>query len=168
MIIKHTNYSEGIHYIDFDETAEEVGLGEPFLGDVKLRVKMDKSRTQIVLDCDLDTEAKLMCDRCNEEFVADLNKKFKLVYLFDAQSVNSETPDLYYISPETDKINLDPDVRDYAILSIPMKNLCSENCKGLCPHCGTNLNIGVCECGKDEINPLWAPLQKLKNNSRNK
>ncbi|MGE5683160.1 MAG: YceD family protein [Bacillota bacterium] len=168
MIIKHTNYTEGIHNIEFIESAESIGLTKPFLGDVKLNVRMDKSRTQIVLDCDLNIKAELVCDRCNEDFIAELNRKFKLIYLFEEQPESSDTPDLYYLSPETDKIKLDSDVKDYAVLSIPMKNLCKEDCKGLCSHCGTNLNNEVCECGKDEINPVWAPLLKLKSNSKNK
>ncbi|MGE5411226.1 MAG: YceD family protein [Clostridiales bacterium] len=168
MIIKFTNYADSIHYLDFDETAESVGLGKPFLGEVKLKVRMDKSHSQIVLDCDLDTEAELVCDRCNDEFVAKLNRKFKLIYLFGEKPEESDTPDLYYLSLENDKIKLNGDVADYAVLSIPMKNLCKENCKGLCPHCGANLNRSDCECAKEDVNPVWAPLLKLKNNSKNK
>lgn len=168
MIIKFTNYTDSIHYLDFEETAEAVGLGKPFLGEVKLKVRMDKSHSQIVLDCDLDTEAELVCDRCNDEFVAKLNRKFKLIYLFGEKPEQSDTPDLYYLSLENDKIKLNGDVADYAVLSIPMKNLCKENCKGLCPHCGANLNRSNCECVTEDVNPVWAPLLKLKNNSKNK
>ncbi|MGE5500046.1 MAG: YceD family protein [Syntrophothermus sp.] len=162
MIIKYTNFADGIHDIDFEESAEKIGLDEPFQGDVKLKVRMDKSHSQIVLNCDMEVQADLLCDRCSEEYLATLNKKFKLIYMFGQEPEGDDTPDLYYINTETDKIVLDEDVKDYAILSIPMKNLCSEDCKGLCPHCGADLNKGNCSCVSETINPVWASLQKLK------
>jgi uncharacterized protein len=70
--------------------------------------------------------------------------------------------DVVYLHPETDTINLTDDIRDYALLAIPMKSLCSENCKGLCPNCGANLNDGPCKCKEEKIDPRWEPLLKLK------
>jgi uncharacterized protein len=43
-----------------------------------------------------------------------------------------------------------------------MKKLCSEDCKGLCPSCGKNLNDGPCNCAEEIIDPRWELLQKLK------
>jgi len=48
------------------------------------------------------------------------------------------------------------------MLSVPMKPLCREECKGICSSCGTDLNAGPCECKKQEVDPRLAPLQKLK------
>ena len=69
---------------------------------------------------------------------------------------------MIYLHPETDKIDLAKDIRDYAILAVPMKKLCSEDCKGLCPKCGKNLNDGTCDCHEEKMDPRWEPLQKLK------
>jgi len=63
---------------------------------------------------------------------------------------------------DTDKIDLDEYIRDYAVLAVPMKNLCSEDCKGLCPKCGKNLNEGTCNCSEENIDPRWESIQKLK------
>ena len=52
-------------------------------------------------------------------------------------------------------------IRQYAVLGIPMKPLCSDQCAGLCPTCGQNLNQGPCECPKAEIDPRWSELLKL-------
>ncbi|MEI7811955.1 MAG: DUF177 domain-containing protein [Ignavibacteria bacterium] len=163
MIIKYTNFTDGLHDLDLDERAEKLGLAKPFNGEVKLKVRMDKSHSQIVLNCDLDSKADLICDRCGEEFSAELNNKFRLVYLFGQDPGNDSSTDLYYIEPEIDKIKLDEDVKDYAVLSMPMKNLCREDCKGICPDCGKNLNNYECNCIKDDFNPQWAALLKLKN-----
>ena len=87
-----------------------------------------------------------------------------MVYLFQSNfsEPEDEKEDIVYLHPDTDKIELDSDVRDFAILAVPMKRLCSENCKGLCPRCGENLNDGSCNCDEKIIDPRWESLQKLK------
>lgn len=162
MIIKLSNFSDGIHQLVFDEPVATIGLNEPFIGNVHLDVKMDKSHSQVVLNGLLKLEARLVCDRCGEEYTTDLVNDFQVTYLFNKQPGEAEVLNLYYISPDTDKIDLINDVIDFAQLAIPMKNLCSEDCKGLCPKCGTNLNIGECKCAPDESESIWAPLKKLK------
>ena len=59
--------------------------------------------------------------------------------------------------------NLDPLVTEDIFLSLPTKILCSEDCKGLCPKCGVNLNLGKCSC-KKEIDPRLAALKELLDN----
>jgi len=63
----------------------------------------------------------------------------------------------------TDKIDTTNDVREFALLSVPMKKLCKENCKGLCPKCGSDLNKEKCKCITEEIDPRWKPLMNLKD-----
>ncbi|HEX2865959.1 MAG TPA: DUF177 domain-containing protein [Ignavibacteriales bacterium] len=166
MILKYTNYTDGIHDFEFNEDAKTLGLSEPLFGNVNLIVRMDKSHSQIVLNCQMKVNARFDCDRCGEEFTAELKSDFKLVYLFGENPGGSEADNLYYITPDEDKIDLKPDVVEYAQLSIPMKKLCKEDCSGLCPHCGVNLNKETCNCTEEKINPVWAPLLKLKNNSK--
>ena len=64
MIIKYTNYADGIHFIDLSKSAGKLGLDEPFCGTVLLNCKLDKSHSQIVIDCDLILDTQSMCDRC--------------------------------------------------------------------------------------------------------
>ena len=58
MIIKYTNYADGIHYVELSKSAAKLGLEEPFNGKVLLNCKMDKSHSQIVLDCDVMVNGK--------------------------------------------------------------------------------------------------------------
>ena len=46
-------------------------------------------------------------------------------------------------------------------MNLPGRFLCSEDCKGLCPKCGADLNLGDCGCDKEDIDPRWADLQKI-------
>jgi uncharacterized protein len=87
-----------------------------------------------------------------------------MVYLFrvNFDESESEREEVVYIHPGTDKIDLDKDIRDYALLAVPMKQLCSDDCKGLCLKCGKNLNEGLCDCTEEIIDPRWEAIQKLK------
>ena len=63
---------------------------------------------------------------------------------------------------ENDEIDLGALMHEQFVLSLPMKPLCSEGCKGLCPVCGTNLNKGTCDCKPVWEDPRFAALRELK------
>lgn len=169
MIIKYANYSDGVHYLNFNEQASSLGLSEPFCNGVNLDVKMDKSHNQIIINGDLTLKAKFLCDRCADEFETELKNHFIITYLFGRKEDDQENDNLYFLSPDIDKIDLRPDVVDFAVLSVPMKKLCQEDCKGLCSKCGTNLNRETCKCTEeDKVNPIWSTLLKIdsKNSAK--
>jgi uncharacterized protein len=74
----------------------------------------------------------MSCSRCLREFQDKLDKKFTLNFSID----KLET-----------KIDLDPEIRDQIILDYPINPLCRQDCKGLCPKCGIDLNQVQCNCG---------------------
>ncbi len=162
MMIRFVSYPDGVHYIELNKPSKDLGLDKEVTGDVVLKCKMDKSFHQIYLDCKIEANAKMVCDRCNDEFNGLLTNSFKITYLFEKVEEVSDDLNIKYISHEIDRINLSKEVTEYCELSLPMKKLCSEDCKGLCPKCGVNLNEKQCEC-KVEINDsIWEPLKKLK------
>lgn len=150
MIIKFSSFADGVHHLDFQENTEKIGLNQPFFEDLFLSVEMDKSYSQIVINGDLSVKAKYICDRCDEDYVEEVKNHFQITYFFTNQYQKSEDLNLYYISPDKDKIDLTNDVRDFALLAEPMKKLCKTDCKGLCYKCGTNLNYSECQCEKKE------------------
>ena len=167
MIIKYTNYADGIHLIELSKSAGKLGLDEPFCGKVLLNCKMDKSFNQIVLGCDVTLDTQFICDRCAGDVKQDLKIHFQNIYLFGKNQDDVENPDVYYLSADNDKIELTSDVIEYARLAIPLKVLCSDDCKGLCSDCGVNLNDKSCDCDSSESDPRWAPLSKLKDKLNN-
>jgi uncharacterized protein len=164
MIIKYTNFSDGVHEFTLSDSVKKLKLEELFYGDVIVNCKMDKSPHQIVLECNVLLNAKMTCDRCNRELNSEITCRFQLSYLFSKNPIVSDDYNVKYISPEQDKINISDDVYEYAEISIPMKKLCKEDCKGLCLQCGINLNDGKCDCKQEKINDRWEPLQKLWKN----
>lgn len=102
------------------------------------------------------TTLKLICSRCLENFnyvsELDIDEKFSKV-------THDEDNDIIII--HSDKVDLLPIIETNLILSLPMKKLCDEECKGLCSVCGTDLNHSNCNCEKNDIDPRLAKLREL-------
>ncbi len=164
MLIQISNLSDGEYFYTFDKKVEEINLSEPFLGNIIVESQLQKSQRQIILNSKIKANVNYECDRCGIEFEQELTNEYKIVYLFSSNMNDEDQVDLKYISFEADKIDLTPEIRDYAMLAIPMKKLCNNDCKGLCVECGKNLNQGNCNCNKKEIDSRWLPLEKLRKN----
>lgn len=78
----------------------------------------------------------------------------------EAASHDEDDVDVY--SYEGEEVDLEPLLRDQIILAVPFAPLCSEDCKGLCPVCGIDLNTGTCTCERTPIDPRWSALKNLK------
>ncbi len=167
MKIKISNLKDGIHNFSFDEPIKNIGLEKPFIGNVLVDIELNKIHNQIVLNAKLTLNTNFDCDRCNKNFNSILNNEYKMVYLIGTKPEDSESINLTYLSAEADKIVLDNDLRDFALLTIPMKKLCKDDCKGLCPKCGKDLNNGDCGCSYEIIDDRWLPLKELKNKLNN-
>lgn len=114
------------------------------------------------LSCDLKGE----CDRCGKSIQYTVDAEFSEAFTNIAEKVNEEPEDdeakaIHFFSG--DVIDLLPYAEQTVFLSMPMKTLCSEDCKGLCPQCGTNLNENECSCDKSPIDPRFAVLADLLN-----
>jgi len=81
------------------------------------------------------------CVRCLTEFKQELDTEFNELYAFNKNNLTESG----LILPEDGNIDLEPLVRDYLLIEIPISTLCMEDCKGLCTYCGANLNEETCE-----------------------
>lgn len=163
MIIKISNLSNGEHNFVFEDKVNVLDLENPFYGKFKSTLLLNKLHDQIILSVTTDLKVKYECDRCGCEFKSNLKSDYKMVYLMNEAPVETESLNVSYLSREADKIDITNDVREFALLSVPMKKLCKEDCKGLCPKCGIDLNTGKCTCTTEEIDPRWKPLMELKD-----
>lgn len=168
MLIKISNLTEGEHQFGFDEPVDNIELGEPFFGSIKTEVILYKLHNQIILKSHSVVNAAFECDRCSKPFQTELISEYEMVYMSDEFSEESDSINITYLSPDSVSINIQNDVREYSILSIPMKKLCREDCKGLCYRCGGDLNENQCVCTEPEIASRWQKLLDLKKNINNK
>lgn len=97
------------------------------------------------------------CDRCSTEFTREMDMLFEHKL---AQTLVDDGNDDYIETPDF-KLELDDIVISDILLSLPQKNLCKDDCKGLCQTCGKNLNEGDCSCDKREIDPRLEMLKQF-------
>lgn len=95
------------------------------------------------------------CDRCLESFICPVS------FADEYEVSMEETDDFNVVVPVNGIIDLDQVVTENLFLSVPMKKLCKDDCKGLCPTCGANLNKVTCSCTKEEIDPRLEALKDL-------
>ena len=99
-----------------------------------------------------------ICDRCAGSF--DREVTFPIDVVLVTELANEENEDEWVFPLEGDSADLDDIVRTVFVLNLDSKLLCKEECKGLCPKCGKNLNDGPCNCQK-ELDPRFAALKQL-------
>lgn len=97
------------------------------------------------------------CDRCSTDFTREMDMLFEHKL---AQTLVDDGNDDYIETPDF-KLELDDIVISDILLSLPQKNLCKDDCKGLCQICGKNLNEGNCSCDKREIDPRLEMLKQF-------
>lgn len=163
--INISNLSEGIHHRSLETEPAEIGLDSRFEKKVSVSATLEKTSRQLFLQADVRTGGVFNCDRCLEDFRKDVSCAFTIVYVSDGRAAAElEDKDVQIISPGTNLIDIGEDVRQYAILALPQKLLCKEDCAGLCPSCGSNLNRGSCSCVREEMDPRWEELKKFLEN----
>ena len=149
-------FEGGIENIDVDESfdfsAEEYNGVCPFRSDVRLRGKLTNRAGIVSIEAVAEFDFSMPCDRC----AADVDRHL----LVDVRHVLVQ-----HAEDEDDDLIVVPDMMlditsltlEDIYLSLPMKFLCREDCKGICPRCGANLNETSCDC-KKEIDPRLEAL----------
>jgi len=115
----------------------------------------------------VQTTLETPCSRCLEAYSWPVDATFDLRYQPHAENSGEgereiEEDDLTTAFYERDEIDLGQLMREQFYLALPMKPLCRDDCKGLCPVCGANLNRGACGCKTEREDPRLAVLKKLK------
>ena len=137
-------------------------------GDSMVEGKVTLVRTDrgILTEATLHTEVEVTCSRCLSLFDYPLTLSIEEEYFPITDVVSGislslpEEPGCFTID-EHHVLDLTEAIRQYALLAIPMKPLCGQDCAGLCPTCGHNLNQGPCDCLPQEADPRRSKLNKL-------
>ena len=108
-------------------------------------VTIGRTPQGLIVQAEFSAETTLECGRCLNEFEQELNWEFTELFAFNEKSVSES--DL--LLPKDQQIDLQPLIREYALLEIPTKPVCKPNCKGLCAVCGEDLNKR--DCGHKDI-----------------
>ncbi len=129
--------------------------------------RVDRVGMEMRLRGEIATTIVLPCDRCLAEIETPLAIPFDLLYTpaeagsGAAGEIELQEQELDFATFENDEINLDDLVMEQIELNLPSRTLCREDCRGLCPQCGADLNLESCRCSQP-VDPRWAALADLK------
>ena len=142
-------FDEGFYGLKFDKPTHVVGFVKDMAGYIRLELKAT-------------IEYTAECSRC----LTPIKKYHELDFVRTvAERLSCENDDSDdYVLIEDGKLDVDLPLMEEVILDFPTKHLCSDDCKGLCPKCGVNLNEVQCDCPTKEIDPRLAVLKDLFKN----
>jgi uncharacterized protein len=152
------------HFLPPDDP-QTIHFQRPVIVDLQLDKRPDHLRVQ----GSIRAEFGLTCHRCLESYPWRLEQPVD-VFLVQPkkgedqgeEDSGAEEEDLDYEFFDGDEIDVDLLVAGQIFLALPFKALCSEDCKGICPRCGVNLNLEPCRCGGGQVESPFAALQTIK------
>ena len=117
---------------------------------------------------EMSTRVEVACARCLDPVTRDVQRSFDLLYRPQGSdagraeiSVTQAEAEIGYYTG--DGVLLEDILREQLLLEVPIKVVCREECKGLCPHCGQNRNLGSCNCVVQADDPRWDALRGLRD-----
>jgi DUF177 domain-containing protein len=126
---------------------------------LEYRLTAQASNRRIIVTGELSSRIRLLCSRClspiDEHFVIPFEEQFQVMRESDPEP--DEEDDFVPVTGE--RIDLRPFLEEELVVHLPLAPICSEECKGLCPECGTNRNEQACACKTDRIDPRLEALQ---------
>lgn len=155
--------------IDYGEEAEQTG---PLATEGRAEVLHEhRGPKEVVADIRLKGRWKgdfqIPCARCVEPVATPLDGEFDLIFRplgVDAgpqeRSISAVETEIGYY--QKDSLLLEDVLREQVLLSLPVRTLCKEDCKGLCPGCGVNRNSQACTCEEGQTDPRWEALSELR------
>lgn len=136
---------------------------------LEVRATAELVEGQIRIYGNLSTRVDLVCARCLEAVSEEMSKDFDLFYrpmktISREEEVKLKDDDTDVAFFDGEGLFLADVLAEQVNLLIPMKAICRSDCRGLCPHCGANLNSEECRCDSHTPDPRLAPLARVKQN----
>lgn len=142
------------------------GSGGFVLDRVDVDCAIRKMKENVFIEGNIATAAEMPCSRCLESARLSLRSPFHYTFTplpsLTQEDAELSATDLDFAFYEEDVIDLDEAVFEQILLQIPFKPLCAESCRGLCPHCGANLNTTSCDCHDKPFDERLAILKQFK------
>jgi len=111
---------------------------------------------------ELEGEFEAECRRCLTDVAEEVEGEMHLVFAEAGDPDAADDPDMYPIEDRAAELDLRPALREQWLLMAPAFSLCSEDCKGLCPTCGTDRNVSSCDCATHS-DSRWDALRGAKS-----
>jgi DUF177 domain-containing protein len=141
---------------------------EPLLeiSPVKLAGEVSRIEKAFAFDATMDYSGRLECSRCLASYPFENSEDFSLVLRkrpplgSEEIALRGEELDEYFYDDPV--VSVEPIAEERIQMAVPMKPLCREDCRGICPRCGQDLNVTACGCVVENDDPRWEALKVLK------
>ena len=162
MKLRINTLKEGHQTIEMTLATGDLAIVEDcFANPIAASLSIYKGTHEITIKGILNTDLELECDRCLTDYRLNLQVDFQAI-LSQLKKPHAENDEnIIPIKPTTFEVDLTPFARDALLLAIPMKRLCTENCRGFCAGCGADLNHEKCRCKRSVNDDHWRPLKNL-------
>jgi len=134
--------------------------------DLKVEVDLNKFEKTISCRLSIATIAHFMCDRCLMEFDQNFSESLEILFHFAPQDMDTDEENVIHLSQDIKEIDIKPYIEETLIVSIPMKQICKPDCKGICSGCGADLNSEICICPEKSGDSRWDKLLDIKKQNR--
>lgn len=134
------------------------------------RVELVRVPNGVLVRCHASVTLEADCGRCLVPFCYPAEIGFEEIYqqqvdLIAGHRVELEDPDEGFVITLDNTIDIREGVRQYSEMAAEMRPLCRPDCPGLCPVCGSDLNIAPCQCDRTPADPRWAALIALQRSN---
>jgi uncharacterized protein len=139
------------------------GAGFRLVGPLELHLEVQEATHDVVVLGRMEGEAEVACRRCLSAVRVPIDQQLTLLFRSGISLVEAEAEEVYSLPPRATELDLSSALREHLLLAVPEFVECQEDCRGLCPHCGTNLNETTCSCETSQTDERWAALKQLTN-----
>ncbi len=138
-----------------------------FLEPVRAVLHITETDGTLNVTGELRTAVRLSCSRCLKDVVHRIERDFSIFFTKEAGPEEEEREltgeEIEMVHLQGDEIDTDEVLLEQIVLDIPVRPLCTPGCKGLCPKCGKDLNLGRCNCPEEKkVDPRFAKLKDFK------
>ena len=145
------------------DLAETEGAGFRLVAPLKLRLEVQQAAREVIALGHVEGEAEVACRRCLSPVRVPIDQEVTLVFREGVSQVEAEAEEIYPLPERGNELDLNGALREHLLLAVPEFLECQEACKGLCPHCGVNLNETTCSCAQEQTDDRWSALKQLSN-----
>ena len=139
-------------------------LGEDFhfIGTPLINGSIFNNGKSLILKAKVDLCLGVRCARCMQDLEESFSFELEEALVREEDVSDPDGDQIVFTGSEIDLTEI---VQAGFFMNVPGKFLCSENCKGLCPDCGVNLNLESCTCKEEVIDPRWESLKKIMDSN---
>ncbi|TKJ42483.1 hypothetical protein CEE37_02015 [candidate division LCP-89 bacterium B3_LCP] len=139
---------------------------ETFPDDLSIRATVNREGNSLRLLIDAELTGCFNCDRCGAPLKNQYHCREEFFFMFEEDDHSLEDHESGIIPRGALELDISQEIRDTIILTLPYQHFCTEDCRGICPKCGVDLNKKECKCQHDNVEPRWEALKELKKKKK--